>query len=137
MGGPGDLDVEARLKQAEQRIFHAILARDLAALEAELDEDFVLSPIGHPEQDRPAFLAAIRDMPYQILEIHGEEIRVHVLGDVALVSGIQRARVALPDNGAIVNAATAFVDAFVKSGAGWRLRHAVSVELPAPQEPAA
>ena len=137
MGGPDELDVEARLKQAEQRIFHAIQARDLAALEAELDEAFVLSPIGQPEQDRPAFLAAIRDMPYQILEIHGEEIRVHALGEVALVSGIQRARVALPDNGAIVNAATAFVDAFVRSGAGWRLRHAVSVELPAPPEPAA
>jgi len=137
MGGPGELDVEARLKQAEQRIFHAIQARDLAALEAELDEDFVLSPIGQPEQDRPAFLAAIRDMPYQILEIHGEEIRVHALGEVALVTGIQRARVALPDNGAIVNAATAFVDAFVRSGAGWRLRHAVSVELPAAPEPAA
>ncbi|HEY8231190.1 MAG: nuclear transport factor 2 family protein [Vicinamibacterales bacterium] len=137
MGGPGELDVEARLKQAEQRIFHAIQARDLAALEAELDEAFVLSPIGQPEQDRPAFLAAIRDMPYQILEIHGEEIRVHALGEVALVSGIQRARVALPDNGAIVNAATAFVDAFVRSGAGWRLRHAVSVELPAAPEPAA
>ncbi len=137
MGGPGELDVEARLKQAEQRIFHAIQARDLAALEAELDEAFVLSPIGQPEQDRPAFLAAIRDMPYQILEIHGEEIRVHALGEVALVSGIQRARVALPDNGAIVNAATAFVDAFVRFGAGWRLRHAVSVELPAPPEPAA
>jgi ketosteroid isomerase-like protein len=129
-----NLDVEARLKQAEQRIFQAIQARDIPALEAELAEHFVLFSHGHPEQDRASFLAAIRDMPFQILEIRGEDVRVRVLGDVALVSGIQRARVAMPDNGAIVNAATAFVDAFARTDAGWRLLHAVSVELPTPPE---
>lgn len=134
MSGPPGLDVEARLKQAEQRIFQAILARDLVALEAELAEDFVLSPLGQPEQDRASFLAAIREMPYRILELHGEDVRVRVLGEVAVVSGIQRARVALPEHGPVVNAATAFVDAFVKTEAGWRLRHAVSVELPSPPE---
>jgi ketosteroid isomerase-like protein len=129
-----NLDVEARLKQAEQRIFQAIQARDITALEAELAEGFVLFSHGNPEQDRASFLAAIRDMPFQILEIRGEDVRVRVLGDVALVSGIQRARVAMPDNGAIVNAATAFVDAFARTDAGWRLLHAVSVELPTPPE---
>ena len=130
------LDVEARLKQSEQRIFQAIQARDIPALEAELAEDFVLYSHGNPEQDRASFLAAIREMPFQILEIRGEEVRVRVLGDVALVSGIQRARVAMPDSGAVVNAATAFVDAFARTEAGWRLRHAVSVELPtAPEIP--
>jgi ketosteroid isomerase-like protein len=133
---PETLDVEALLKQAEQRIFHAIQARDVTALDAELHKDFVLSTLGHPEQDRRAFLATIREMPYQILEIRGEEIRVRMLGDVALVSGMQRARVALPDGGAVVNAATAFVDAFVRTDAGWRLLHAVSVELPSPPETA-
>jgi ketosteroid isomerase-like protein len=129
-----NLDVEARLRQAEQRIFQAIQARDLPALEAELAESFVLFSHGNPEQDRASFLAAIRDMPFQILEIRGEDVRVRVLGDVALVSGIQRARVAMPDNGAIVNAATAFVDAFARTDEGWRLLHAVSVELPTPPE---
>jgi ketosteroid isomerase-like protein len=128
------LDVEARLKQAEQRIFLAIQARDIPALEAELAEDFVLFSHGNPEQDRASFLTAIREMPFQILEIRGEDVRVRVLGDVALVSGIQRARVAMPDNGAIVDAATAFVDAFARSDEGWRLRHAVSVELPTPPQ---
>jgi ketosteroid isomerase-like protein len=128
------LDVEARLRQAEQRIFQAIQARDLAALEAELSQSFVLFSHGNPEQDRASFLAAIRDMPFQILEIRGEDVRVRVLGDVALVSGIQRARVAMPDNGAIVNAATAFVDAFGRTDEGWKLIHAVSVELPTPPE---
>ena len=85
---------------------------------------------GSPDQDRSSFLAAIRDMPFQILEIRGEDVRVRVLGDIALVSGVQRARVAMPDNGAIVNAATAFVDAFARTDEGWRLLHAVSVELP-------
>ena len=50
------------------------------------------------------------------------------LEDAALLSGIQRARVALPD-GSIVAAATAFVDYFVLEPTGWRLRHATSFEL--------
>jgi hypothetical protein len=40
----------------------------------------------------------------------------------------------MPDNGAIVNAATAFVDAFARTDEGWKLLHAVSVELPTPPE---
>ena len=107
----------------------AIAARDVAALQAELTDDFVHTSIGGVEQDRGAFLEAIRDAPYRILELRGERLHVRAMGDIALLSGVQRARVALPD-GSVVTGAGAFVDLFVSTGNGWRLRHACSVELP-------
>lgn len=119
---------EAQLRAAEERVFKAIGARDVAALEGELAADFVHSSPGGPDQDRAAFLQAIREMPYRILEIGGEELRVRVLGDVALVWGSQRVRVAL-QSGDVVAAVSAFVDVFVRAGDAWRLRHAVSVEV--------
>ena len=128
MKGPS-ADSEAALRAAEERIFTAIRTRDVARLEAELAPDFVHSSPGSPDQDKTAFLAAIRDLPVEILELRGEDLRVRVLESVAILSGIQKARVALAD-GQVVSAATAFADWFVRSDDGWRLRHAFSVELP-------
>ena len=121
---PGDV-----LLAAEERIIAAIASRDIAGLESELSDDFVHTTIGGVEQRRSAFLEAIRDMPYRILELRGESLQVRVLGDIAILSGVQRARVALPD-GSVVTGANAFVDIFASTPAGWRLRHACSVDLP-------
>ena len=88
-------EIETLLRAAEERLFLAIRTKDIASLGQELADDFVHSAPGSPDQPRDAFLAAIRDMPYDIRELKGEDLRVRLLGDVALVSGIQRARVAL------------------------------------------
>jgi ketosteroid isomerase-like protein len=115
------------IKEAEERLFAAIKAQDIPALEAELTEDFVHSALGGAENDRQAFLEGIRNMPYRVLELSGQDLRVRILGDMALLAGIQQARVAL-DEEKNLTARTAFVDVFVRTGEGWRLRHAV--ELP-------
>jgi ketosteroid isomerase-like protein len=87
----------------------------------------VHSAIGGAENDRQAFLDGIRTMPYRVLELSGQKLRVRILGDMALLAGVQEARVAL-DEEKTVTARTAFVDVFVRTSGGWRLRHAV--ELP-------
>jgi ketosteroid isomerase-like protein len=124
---------EARLLAASEHIFAAIQARDAARLAEELADDFVHTTVGAPDQDRAAFLKGIAEMPYRILEIWGEELRVRVLGQIAVVSGVQQVRVELPD-GKVVRGAGAFVDLFGRDGERWRLRQAVSVELPEPAE---
>ena len=122
-GGPED-----DLRRAEGRLFAAIAARDLDALDAELTDDFVYTQIGVAEQDREAFLTAIRDMPFRILDLRGESLKARVVGDVGVLSGVQQAQVEMPD-GTIVSGTTAFVDIFVMTANGWRLRHACSIEL--------
>lgn len=116
-----------QIKEAEERLFAAIKTRDIPALEAELTEDFVHSALGGAENDRQTFLEGVRSMTVRILDLTGQDLRVRVLGDMALLAGIQQAVVAL-DDGKTVKARTAFVDVFVRTGKGWRLRHAV--ELP-------
>lgn len=113
--------------EAEERLFTAIKTGDIPALDAELTDDFVHSAIGGARNEKKAFLEGVRTMPYRVLALGGEEQRTRVLGDVALLEGIQRARVEL-DGGKEVEAQTNFVDVFVRDGDGWKLRHAV--ELP-------
>jgi uncharacterized protein (TIGR02246 family) len=125
----GSASDESKVRAAEERIFAAITARDASALAKELAADFVLSSPGKPDQSREDFLQAIASMPYQILEVGGEHIRCRLLGDVAVLSGVQRARVAIAP-GNVVVARTAFADLFVRDGNSWRLRHAFGVELP-------
>jgi len=125
-GSPAD---EGAVRAAEERIFAAIGARDAIALERELATDFILSSPGKPDQARDDFLRAIASMPYRLLEVNGEDIRFRLLGDVAVLSGVQRARVEIA-SGDVVVARTAFADLFVRKGDSWRLRHAFSVELP-------
>lgn len=120
---------EGQVRAAEERIFAAILARDAEALEGELTRDFLLSAPGKPDQSRDDFLRAIASMPYRILEVGGEDIRFRLLGDVALLSGVQQARVEVGPSHVVV-ARTAFADLFAREGVSWRLRHAFGVELP-------
>ena len=118
---------DALIEESEKRLLAAIKARDIPGLEAELTEDFVHSAIGGAENPRAAFLEGVRAMPYRVFELVGQALRTRVFGDLALLEGIQRARVELED-GKAVDARTAFVDVFVRTGNGWKLQRAV--ELP-------
>ena len=120
---------DAEIVDAEERIFDAIRTRNRAALAANLTQDFVHTPFGSPDQDRDAFLRAIEDVPYKILELSGEDLRVRILGEIALLSGFQRAKVQFPE-GAAVEGISAFVDLFVGGPGAWRLRHAFSIDPP-------
>ena len=73
-------EIETLLRAAEERLFLAIRTKDIASLGQELAEDFVHSAPGSPDQPRDAFLAAIRDMPYDIRELKGEDLRVRRAG---------------------------------------------------------
>lgn len=125
--GPGS-DAVAAVTAAEARIFEAIKTKDVAALDSELASDFVHSPADGPDQDRAAFLRAIAEMPYRILELRGENLRFRVVDAIVLVSGTQHARVVLEDGREVVGI-SAFTDIFTRTPAGWRLRHAVSVDV--------
>lgn len=127
MPSASEPDDRATIRAAEDRIFKAIMTQDIPALEAELADDFVHTTPGSPDQDRNAFLMTIREMPFRILDIGGEDLRVRVLGEMAILSGVQRARVRLPEGD--VEGRTAFVDVFVRTGGGWRLSHGFSVDL--------
>jgi hypothetical protein len=124
--------IEAALRAAETRIITAIRTRDVAALDRELASDFVHTTPAGDEQDRAAFLQAIGEMPFRILALDGENIRFRLMGGVALLTGVQRGLVELPEGG-VVTSLGAFVDVFTNASGRWLLAQAVSVDLAAPE----
>ena len=123
-------DPTAELLALERETYAAIRAKDAVRFGKLLSHDFVYRAPGQADVDRAAFLKGISTLPGEILEIDGEGVKVALHGDAALVTGVQRVKLNLPD-GSVVAAATAFSDLFVKRGGRWLLAAAFGVELPA------
>jgi len=101
----------------------AIGKRDQAALRDLLTPDFVHRTPGGPAVALTPFLAAIAQIPGEILSVTLDQLSVDIVRDAALVTGMQHAKVLL-DSG-VVDDRRPFADWFIKAGGQWRLRVAV------------
>lgn len=114
---------------AQQRFWEALKAKDAALFERLLAPNFVSRSPGEADQNRAAFIANLTSFPATVLAVSGDELTVHFFGETAVVMGVQRAQVALP-NGDIVANDIAITNVYVPGGAGWRLALAHPVTLP-------
>ena len=114
----------------ERLVMDAIRDKDAKALGHMLTDDFVYRT-QDAEVGRADFLKGVAGLPGRILSVEGENLRVNVYGDTAVLTGVQRARVRTED-GAEQTGANAFTDIFVRRRGRWRLALAHGVELPAP-----
>ncbi len=112
----------------EEEIFSAVKNRDTAALERVLTDDFVYRSPGQ-EVARDDFLKLCATFPYNIISIRGEELRVNVYGNMAVVTGLQIAK-SIGGEGEEETSAVAFTDVFVKHKGEWTLSLAYGVDLP-------
>ena len=112
----------------EEEIFGAVKCRDASALERVLADDFVYRNAGQ-EVARDDFLKLCATFPYEIVSIQGEELKVNVYGDIAVVTGLQFAKTK-GDDGKVETGAVAFTDVFVKRNGKWMLSLAHAVDLP-------
>jgi len=86
----------------------------------------------HPGQltKRPAaLLESITSFPVEIISLRGEELKVNVYGDTAVLTGVQVAE-ARPPEGEKEESAVAFTDVFVRRDGRWLMVLAYGVELP-------
>ena len=120
-------DREALLDSAH-RMAAAIGRRDRAAVHALLAPGFVQRSIGGFAADADEFLAALDQIPGEILSINVGSLDVDIDGDVAIVTGIQHARVRLDGN--VVEDKRPFVDWMVKHNGDWRFRAAIDIPSP-------
>ena len=118
------------LLRLESEIMEHIRAKDTRALEPLLTADFVYRTPG-VEVGRADFLKGVASVPGRITSVEGEGLRVRVFGEVAVLTGVQRARVRA-DDGSEQEGLSAFTDIFVKRRGRWRLALAYGVELPVP-----
>lgn len=119
---------EAVLLQLSRELIEAFRARDREAMERILADDFRHVDAGGTEVDRERFVQAMIGAEWKILSIDFERIEVHEIDELAVVTGIQTAEVALPD-GTAATSRGAFTDLFTRVDGRWRLRLAHSTEL--------
>lgn len=113
----------------ERGIMAAIKAKDTAALAPMLADEFIYRTHFGAEADKDQFLESIVSFPVEILSLRGDELRVDVFGEVAILTGVQRAEARLPDHEP-EESAVAFTDVFVQRSGRWLMVLAFGVELP-------
>jgi ketosteroid isomerase-like protein len=125
---------ERALLALEDAVLMAIRRGDPTALAACLTEDFVLLSPDGSQTRREAFVRAATDLPGEVLELSAQHLRAHVIAGVGVLTGLQRARVRLPD-GVEVDDLQLFTDVCVRTGTGWRMALVHSGQAVAPPPP--
>lgn len=74
-----------------REVFTAIRQKDVASLSRFLADDFVHRGLDGSEAGREEFLRNISAMPVEVASVRGEHQRVDVYGEVAVLTGVQRA----------------------------------------------
>ena len=122
-------DFTSEILQIERDIMAAIKGKDTAALEPMLADEFVYRTHFGVEADKAAFLESITSFPVEIISLRGEELKVNVYGETAVLTGVQVAE-ARPPEGEAEESAVAFTDVFVRRDERWLMVLAYGVELP-------
>ena len=115
--------------QIERDIMAAIKNKDTASLAPMLADDFIYRTHFGAESDKEGFLESIASMPLEILSLHGDELKVNLYGETAVLTGVQRAEARVPE-GQTEDSAVAFTDVFARRDGRWLMVLAYGVELP-------
>lgn len=115
--------------QVEEEIFAAVKNKDTVALERILTDDFVYRSPGNQEVGKEDFLKLSASFPYNIVSIWGEELKVNVYGNTAVMTGLQFAKTK-GGEGKEETSAVMFTDVFVKQKGKWMLSLAHAMDLP-------
>lgn len=120
--------VEQLLLGIGQEIFSAIQRKDAESFGRFLADDFVHRSRDGAATGKADFLRGVRELPVEILSISGENERVDVYGEVAVVTGVQRAEWRQGDGAEGVSLG-AFTDVFCRREGKWMLVLAYNVDL--------
>ncbi len=115
--------------QIQQRFWTALQNQSDAELESVLAENYrCVSPL-QPDQNRAEFIHTLVSMPLTVSSITCHNLQVDVWGETAVLTGVQIARMHLPNNGESVIDKLAITNVFSRVGEDWRmvLSHAVSL----------
>lgn len=94
---PSDQPTQQAVLRVQEQFWQALQSRDAVLLATVLAPEFVGRSPGEADQTREEFVATLTAFRVRIAEIGGEAIAVHVFGAVAILTGVQVARLELPD----------------------------------------
>ena len=122
-------DTAETILQIEREIMAAIKAKDATALSPHVADEFVYRTHFGAESNKSEFLQSISSLAVEIQSLRGDELKVNVYGDTAILTGVQRAEARLPE-GELDESAVAFTDVFVRRDGRWVMVLAYGIELP-------
>ena len=122
-------DVNQIILKLNQEVMAAIKNKDAATLDPLFADEFIYRTHFGAEAGKAEFLQSIASMPLEILAVRGEELKVNVYGETAVLTGVQHAE-ARPLAGEAEESVVAFTDVFVKREGRWLMVLAYGVELP-------
>lgn len=116
----------------EGEFFEAIKSKDTKTLGRLIADDFAYRSPRQPDSGKDDFLKAISSMPIKIVALWGEEMKINVYGEIAVLTGLQMAKT-LNDDGKEETSAVMFTDVFQKRRGRWVLTLAYATDLPQTQ----
>ena len=123
-----DQPAQREILLIQEQFWKALKTRDASLLATILAPTFVGRSPGEPDQTREEFITVLTAFPISISEIAGEAIEVHVFGEVAVLTGIQVARLHLPD-GKAKSSRVMLSNVFRQEDLDWRMVLCHSFEI--------
>lgn len=120
--------IEEIILGIEREVFAAIQQKDVESFGRFLAEEFIHRSPDGAELNKEDFLKGIAALPVNVRSVRGEHQRVSVFGEVAVLTGVQRAEWELGEEKGLSSGA--FTDVFVRRGDEWLMVLAYSVDLP-------
>lgn len=117
------------LRRLEVEIFEAIKNQNTQALSRLLFDNFAYRSPGEDQLNKDDFLRLVAAFPVKVTALWGEEMRVNVYGETAIVTGVQLSKTR--DNaGQEDMTAVSFADVFIRRAGRWMLALSHSTDLP-------
>ena len=113
-------DDRADIPTVERALYRAMIARDLAALEAILADDAVYIHSTAVGENKQGYLDGVRDGLYEYGSIESDDVSVRYCGDVAIQTGTVRMTVSARGE-AKTPIALLFTLVWKREARGWRL----------------
>lgn len=123
-----DSSSQREILLVQEQFWRALRTKDASLFAAILAQDFVSRSPGEADQTREEFITTLTTFPVSIGEIAGEDVKVHLFGTVAVLTGVQVARLHLPD-GKARSSRVMLSNVFRHEDQNWRLVLCHSFEL--------
>ena len=120
--------IEETILAIGQEVYRGIRLKDVESLSGYLADDFVQRRPDGSESNKEEFLRAISEMPVEVVSVSGEHEKVDVYGQVAVMTGVQRAEWRQGDEAKGISSG-AFVDVFELRNGKWLMVLAYGVDI--------
>ena len=112
--------VQHEVLLVQERFWQALRTKDASELSAIIAPTFIGRSPGESDQTREEFITTLTTFPFAISEIAGEAIEIHVFDNIAILTGIQVARLQVSE-GKAKNSRVMLTNVYLQEDRIWQL----------------